>query len=135
GAGANLTVGKDTDGAAVDFAGTAGARKLINVADGTVAAGSKDAVNGGQLFATNQQVAQNTTDIAGNTTSISNLDGRVTNVEGDVSTLNTSITNMGDTLADAVMYDSAAHDKVTLGNAGTPVQVTNVKAGELSAQS
>ncbi|MFV3416401.1 hypothetical protein ACNFH8_29550, partial [Pseudomonas sp. NY15436] len=35
GAGANLTVGKDTDGAAVDFAGTAGARKLINVADGT----------------------------------------------------------------------------------------------------
>ncbi|MBG6291172.1 hypothetical protein I5I61_27255, partial [Pseudomonas nitroreducens] len=34
-AGENLTVGKDSDGAAVDFLGTAGARKLINVADGT----------------------------------------------------------------------------------------------------
>ncbi|WP_296288135.1 YadA-like family protein [Pseudomonas sp.] len=134
-AGENLTVGKDTDGAAVDFAGTDGARKLINVADGTLAADSKDAVNGGQLFATNQQVDQNTSDIAGNTTSITNLDGRVTQNTTDINSINTNITNMGDTLADAVMYDSSAHDKVTFGAAGTPVQLTNVKAGELSADS
>ncbi|WP_447749142.1 ESPR-type extended signal peptide-containing protein [Pseudomonas nicosulfuronedens] len=134
-AGENLTVGKDTDGAAVDFAGTDGARKLINVADGTLAADSKDAVNGSQLFATNEQVAQNTTDIAGNTTSITNLDGRVTQNTTDINSINTNITNMGDTLADAVMYDSSAHDKVTFGAADTPVQLTNVKAGELSADS
>jgi len=127
-AGANLTVGKTTDGAAVDFLGTAGARKLLNVADGTVAANSKDAVNGGQLFTTNQQVAQNTS-------SISNLDGRVTQNSTDINTINSTITNMGGTLTDAVKYDSATHDKVTLGNAGTPVQVTNVKAGQLSASS
>ena len=55
------TVGKAaTDGAAVDFAGTAGARRLAGSggADGTVAANSKDAVNGGQLYTTNQQVTQ-----------------------------------------------------------------------------
>ncbi|TCM14175.1 trimeric autotransporter adhesin [Novosphingobium sp. PhB165] len=56
-AGANLTVGKDTDGAAIDFAGTAGARKLINVADGTVAGGSNEGVNGGQLFGASQSTA------------------------------------------------------------------------------
>ncbi|WP_240201606.1 YadA-like family protein [Pseudomonas sp. PDNC002] len=134
-AGANLTVGKDTDGAAVDFLGTAGARKLINVADGTVAAGSKDAVNGGQLFTTNQQVAQNTTDIAGNAASITNLDNRTTTNEGDISTLNTAITSMAGVMGDAVMYDSAAHTKVTLGTAGTPVQLTNVKDGALAAGS
>ncbi|WP_235831638.1 YadA-like family protein, partial [Acinetobacter rongchengensis] len=37
--------------------------KLNNVADGTVAQGSKDAVNGGQLWNVQQQVDKNTTDI------------------------------------------------------------------------
>lgn len=33
------------------------------------------------------------------------------------------------------MYDSSAHDKVTLGNAGTAVQLTNVADGEVAAGS
>lgn len=50
-AGAKLTVGKDTDGTEIDMANKSGAaRKLSNVADGTVAKDSKDAVNGSQLF-------------------------------------------------------------------------------------
>ena len=48
----------------------AGGTKITNVKDGDVSAGSTDAVNGSQLFATNQTVT--------------NLDNRVTNVEGDV---------------------------------------------------
>ncbi|HEY0505897.1 MAG TPA: hypothetical protein VGD42_20630, partial [Lysobacter sp.] len=88
-AGANLTVGKGTDGAAVDFADKNGtARKLLKVAAGTVASGSTDAVNGGQLYTTNQNVAQNTADI-------SSLGGRVTTAEGNISTLNTNVTNLG----------------------------------------
>ncbi|WP_316680818.1 ESPR-type extended signal peptide-containing protein, partial [Ralstonia flaminis] len=55
--GANLTVGKNTDGAAVDFAGTAGARKLINVADGAVSTISKEAINGSQLRTVSDSVA------------------------------------------------------------------------------
>jgi len=100
-AGANLTVGKTKDGAAVDFAGTAGARKLLNVADGTIASASKDAVNGGQLYTTNQNVAQNTSDISalgGRVTTaegnITNLTTRVTTSEGNISTLNTKVNNI-----------------------------------------
>ena len=39
------------------------ATKITNVADGDVNANSTDAINGSQLYATNQQVTQNTTDI------------------------------------------------------------------------
>ncbi|PJK09807.1 hypothetical protein CO608_03540, partial [Lysobacteraceae bacterium NML08-0793] len=45
-------------------------QKITQVADGDLSAGSKDAVNGGQLFATNQNVAQNAADIANNATNI-----------------------------------------------------------------
>ncbi|MDR6499027.1 hypothetical protein J2785_002172, partial [Burkholderia ambifaria] len=61
GAGANLTVGANTDGAAVDFTGKAGTRTLTGVADGALSATSADAVNGSQLYATNQNVSQNAT--------------------------------------------------------------------------
>ncbi|ONY30767.1 transporter [Burkholderia cenocepacia] len=57
GAGANLTVGKDTDGAAVNFAGTAGNRKLTGVAAGDVSAASTEAVNGSQLHGVSESVA------------------------------------------------------------------------------
>ena len=50
-AGADLTVGKATDGTAVDFTGTAGTRKLTGVTAGDVNATSVDAVNGSQLYA------------------------------------------------------------------------------------
>ena len=46
----HITVGKDSDGSTVDFTGTDGARVLTGVAAGLVAAGSMDAVNGGQLY-------------------------------------------------------------------------------------
>ncbi|MFC3814600.1 YadA-like family protein [Lysobacter sp. GCM10012299] len=46
GKGANLTVGKDTDGSEVNFTGTAGDRKLSGVAKGTA---DNDAVNVSQL--------------------------------------------------------------------------------------
>jgi autotransporter adhesin len=71
-------------GTAYNFAGAAPAgvvsvgsvgaeRQITNVAAGQLSAGSTDAVNGSQLYATNQQVTINTTNIAGNTTAINNL--------------------------------------------------------------
>ncbi|WP_281785613.1 YadA-like family protein [Uruburuella suis] len=47
-----------------------GGDKVTNLADGTIAAGSTDAVTGGQLHATNQNVATNTGNIATNTAAI-----------------------------------------------------------------
>ncbi|WP_413187709.1 ESPR-type extended signal peptide-containing protein, partial [Paraburkholderia sacchari] len=89
---------------------------LHNVANGALSADSTDAVNGGQLYATNS--------------SISNLAGDVTNIQGD-------ITNINGKLADAVTYDSSAHDSLTLGgtDASAPVALHNVANGALSADS
>ncbi|MEM5318661.1 hypothetical protein VSR72_44065, partial [Paraburkholderia sp. JHI869] len=84
---------------------------LHNVANGALSASSTDAVNGSQLYATNTNVSN----LAGNVT---NLAGDVTTLQGDVTTINGQITNMQGQLADAVMYDSSAHDSVTLGGTG-----------------
>ncbi|WP_236201067.1 YadA-like family protein [Pseudomonas pseudonitroreducens] len=160
-AGENLTVGKDTDGAAVDFLGTAGARKLVNVADGSVAADSKEAVNGSQLFGVSQSVASAmgggsvvnadgsisapsyvVTNADGSTSSVGNMGDAISNIDArtvqnstDISSINSTIGGLSGLMGDAVMYDSAAHDKVTLGSAGKAVQLSNLKAGELSADS
>lgn len=48
----------------------AGNKKVVNVSNGTVSLNSKDAINGGQLFNTNQQVTTNTSNISTNTTNI-----------------------------------------------------------------
>jgi autotransporter adhesin len=88
------------------------ATRITNVADGSVATGSTDAVNGGQLFATNQQVGTNTVEIANLTTNIAN--------------------GTADPLA--VRYADAARGTLVLG-AATGTIVTNVAAGTLSATS
>ncbi|WP_370540374.1 YadA-like family protein [Burkholderia cenocepacia] len=56
-AGADLTVGANTDGGAVNFAGTAGNRKLTGIAAGDVSAASSEAVNGSQLHGVADSVA------------------------------------------------------------------------------
>ncbi|MFB5149207.1 YadA-like family protein [Burkholderia orbicola] len=55
--GDDITVGANTDGRAVDFTGTAGARKLAGVAAGDVSAASNEAVNGSQLYGVSNSVA------------------------------------------------------------------------------
>ena len=52
---------------------SAGAVTVTNVAAGTLSASSSDAVNGSQLYATNQQVAANTAAIVQNTTDITEI--------------------------------------------------------------
>ncbi|OAM35733.1 hypothetical protein A7P98_07695 [Eikenella sp. NML080894] len=71
--------------------GTAGNPVTLgNVADGTVAAGSKEAVNGGQLYATNQNVAKGIN--FGGTTGSNNYKlGDTINVKGDSNITSTTI--------------------------------------------
>jgi autotransporter adhesin len=97
----------------VTLAGGAAGTTITNVKAGALSASSTDAVNGSQLYATNQNVAQNTSDIT---------------------TLNSKIININGSLADAVAYDSSAHDKVTL-NGANGTTITNVKAGAVNATS
>ncbi|MGU7784248.1 YadA family autotransporter adhesin [Burkholderia sp. PU8-34] len=63
----------DSSKSIITLGGGAGGTKITNVQAGTLNATSTDAVNGSQLYATNQQVAKNTTDIT-------NLQENVTNV-------------------------------------------------------
>ena len=53
---------------------------ITNVADGKVEKGSTDAVNGGQLYETNQAVINNSNNISSLSHSLSNLDNRVNKV-------------------------------------------------------
>jgi autotransporter adhesin len=60
---------------------------LHNVADGALSPTSKDAVNGSQLYATNQQVNQNTADISNINNSIANINnGSIGLVQQDATT-------------------------------------------------
>ncbi|WP_222591026.1 hypothetical protein, partial [Salmonella enterica] len=67
------------------------ASKITNLAAGTLAADSTDAVNGSQLFETNEKVDQNTTDIAANTNSINQN-------TTDIATNTTNINNLSDSI-------------------------------------
>ncbi len=58
----------------------ANGNKVTQVADGKVEKGSKDAVNGGQLYATNQLVKENASNISLLGNSINKLDNRVDKV-------------------------------------------------------
>ncbi|WOE73892.1 hypothetical protein [Alterisphingorhabdus coralli] len=104
-----ITVGAETQGTEVSLANSDGAdRTLSGVADGEVSDTSNEAVNGSQLFATNELVEGNTTaienldnrvttnetNIAGNTTAIENLDNRVTTNETNIAGNTTAIENL-----------------------------------------
>ena len=65
GSSAPIAIGAATGGSTVTMAGTNGARAVTGVAAGTVSATSTNAVNGSQLYATNQAVAALATEVAG----------------------------------------------------------------------
>lgn len=98
-----------------------GDRALSGVADGDIAAGSRDAVNGSQLFKTNNLVEINTRDIATNTGDISNL----TNGKTGLIQLDTSGKNL--------IFGSAATNALVF-NVGNRT-LTGVKAGAVNAGS
>ena len=83
--GVKIAGGPSLTKSGIDAAG----KKVTNVADGDLNANSKDAVNGSQLFATNQNVATNAANIAkginfGGTTGSNNYAlGDTINVKGD----------------------------------------------------
>ncbi|MFX1764391.1 ESPR-type extended signal peptide-containing protein [Paraburkholderia sp. A1RI-2L] len=148
----NITVANSTDGTVVDFAGTAGTRALTGVSAGKVNAASTDAVNGSQLFAqavstaralgggsavsSDGTVTAPSYVVGGMTvndvgSAVTNLDGRVTQNTTDIASLQGNMSNLSGQVANAVAYDSSAHDSVTLGGNGsaTAVALHNVAAG------
>ncbi|WP_221410336.1 YadA-like family protein, partial [Paraburkholderia dinghuensis] len=146
-----ITVGAKTNGNLVDFSGTSGARTLTGVAGGSVDATSSDAVNGAQLYGTAKSTASalgggSTVDANGMVTAptysvggttVNNVGDALSNLDGRVTSLQTTVTNIAGSVANAVQYDSSAHDQVTLGgaNSTSTVKLTNLTDADLSATS
>ncbi|POY45485.1 hypothetical protein C3007_00630 [Avibacterium gallinarum] len=158
------TLNKDgltlTGGPSITKSGiNAGDQKITNVAPGELSANSKDAVNGSQLYATNQKVDVNTTniakgtkyagDVAANTTNeFTRQLGDVTNVKGGVTDKNKlSDNNIGvvsngtDTLTVKLSKEltgltSAVFGNTTINNDGVTVtngnQTTKLESGKVT---
>ncbi|QNX38346.1 YadA-like family protein [Acinetobacter seifertii] len=119
---------KNSDGSvnkdSITLAGGTNGTTIKNVANGTIAEGSKDAVNGGQLWTVQQQVNKNTGDISNLQTDISNINngksGLVQQADKDA-----AITVGKDTGGTQVNVAGTAGDRT----------VTGVKAGAVTATS
>ncbi|MBF0034938.1 hypothetical protein HAX39_20385, partial [Citrobacter freundii] len=106
--------------------------KITNVAAGTLAADSTDAVNGSQLYETNQNVTQNTTDIATNTTNIATNTTDIANLNTSVSDMSTTVTGLTN---DALLWNATAGAFSASHGANSTSKITNVAAGALAADS
>ncbi|EBO3250117.1 hypothetical protein YI43_23820, partial [Salmonella enterica subsp. enterica serovar Enteritidis] len=120
--------------------------QVSNVKAGDLSATSTDAVNGSQLYATNQNVATNATNIANNSTNITNLQNQTFKLQanGDVASAvkssdtvqflngeNINITRNGNDITVATAK-AVAFDKVTVGNVvvdKTTNKITGIEAG------
>ncbi|WP_244814309.1 YadA family autotransporter adhesin [Caballeronia sp. Lep1P3] len=145
----NITVAKDTDGTVVDMTGTQGTRTVTGVSAGALNASSTDAVNGSQLYATNQTVANLSTSVAQNTADIANLNTNVAQNTADISKNTTDISNINNAINSGnvgLVRQDATTRTITVAkdNDGTVVDmtgtqgvrtVTGVAAGALSADS
>ncbi|MEN5427138.1 YadA-like family protein, partial [Stenotrophomonas pennii] len=123
-----VKVAASKGGTAVDFAGDDGAgtpqaRRLTSVAEGALAADSTEAVNGAQLFATNERV----TTAEGN---ISSIDGRVTSNTTTIGNLTALVDGLSGGTAGLVTYDDPTGTvKVAAAKGGSVVDYAGVDAG------
>ncbi|EEV24568.1 hypothetical protein AM202_00040 [Actinobacillus minor 202] len=131
----------------------AGDKKITNVAAGNVSASSKDAVNGSQLYATNQNVTNNTNAINNVTTTVNkgwyvttSGNTETSNVKsnvkmGDTVTIdggkNIKVKQSGNTVSVATVDDPSFNSVTVGGNNGVNISSTEAKDGvkELSVGS
>ncbi|WP_097768657.1 YadA-like family protein [Escherichia coli] len=131
--------------------GNSTASVITDVADGAVSDSSKDAVNGSQLKATNDDVETNTTNIATNTgniaTNTANIATNTSNIADNTANIATNTTNIAanttsinslNTSVDALEQDAMLWNGTAFNAAHgteTTSTITNVKAGTLSDDS
>ncbi|TVM39793.1 hypothetical protein FPV20_20055, partial [Escherichia coli O177] len=113
-----VPVGSGSGGALVDFRGTDGERGLTGIADGAVSATSTDAVNGKQLYETNQKVAQNTTEINKLSSGIKDIE------EGKV-----GLVQQSSNLSEVTIAKNSGGEKITVSGTDGNRQITGVKEG------
>ena len=124
----------------------ANGQKVTNVAAGDISADSKDAVNGSQLFATNQQVAQNAESInklsnrkfgADDNKTVTVKPGQTLNINGDKQNISTSVNGNNsikvelkkDITVDSVTADSVTANSVKVGDTSISTNGLTIKDG------
>jgi autotransporter adhesin len=131
----NITIAKSTDGTVVDVTGTQGTRKVTGVTAADLSATSTDAVNGSQLYATNQQVSQNTNAITNLSTTISSISA------GGTKYFQTNSSGVGASAAGANSVaagqnaQASASNAVAIGNGAQASQSNSVALGAGSTTS
>ncbi|WP_254473489.1 Vomp family autotransporter [Bartonella sp. B1098] len=122
--------------------------KIINVADGKIEKGSKDAVNGGQLWQTNERVAKVENRVTDVENHVEIIDKKVDNISNTIADIGEIVTNIdvkvgnidnkvNDIAKDAVRYDRDENgnktNKITLagGDTSEPVLIDNVADGKI----
>lgn len=122
--------------------------KIINVADGKIEKGSKDAVNGGQLWQTNERVAKVENRVTDVENHVEIIDKKVDNISNTIEDIGDTVNNINikvdnidnkvnDIAEDAVRYDRDENgkkiNKITLkgGDPSEPVLIDNVADGKI----
>lgn len=125
----NVRLGAENTGTIVDVANKSGGkRRIYNIANGTLSAGSTDAVTGQQLFATNATVETQRLALAGHAQQLTNQDGRIANNRLELDALRADFDNFDPDL-DGVVKFSVDRSLVDMEGA----RVSGVAAGDISS--
>lgn len=139
----NVRLGADNTGNIVDVANKSGAkRRIYNIANGALSAGSTDAVTGQQLFATNALVETQRQDLAGHAQQLTDQEGRIADNRVELDALRTDFDNFDPDLDGVVKFsadrrlvdmEGARVSGVAAGNIGSATSTDAVNGGQLFA--
>ncbi|MCR1804503.1 ESPR-type extended signal peptide-containing protein [Stenotrophomonas geniculata] len=125
----NVRLGAENTGTVVDVANKSGGkRRVYNIANGTLSAGSTDAVTGQQLFATNATVETQRQALAGHAQQLTDQDGRIADNRVDLDALRTDFDNFNPDLDGVVKFSA---DRLLVDMEGA--RVSGVAAGDISS--
>ncbi|WP_164118090.1 ESPR-type extended signal peptide-containing protein [Stenotrophomonas maltophilia] len=125
----NVRLGAQNTGTVLDVANKTGVkRRIYNIANGVLSAGSTDAVTGQQLFATNALVEGNASQLKGHAQQLLAQDGRIGDNRSDLDRLREDVDNFDPDLEGVVSF-SDDRSFVDLGGA----KLKGVAAGDISS--
>lgn len=109
--------------ATVSVGSKGGERTITNVAAGRVTADSTDAVNGSQLYAVADKVAENAKGVKANADAVKALDGKVAQNAKDIVSLNSGLAAVKDDVA--INANKIAGNTEQIGNLNKAVEAQN----------
>ncbi|MDV3436313.1 ESPR-type extended signal peptide-containing protein [Stenotrophomonas sp. C2852] len=139
----NVRLGAQNTGTVLDVANKTGVkRRIYNIANGVLSAGSTDAVTGQQLFATNTLVEGNASQLKGHAQQLLAQDGRIGDNRSDLDKLREEMDNFDPDLEGVVKFsddrsyvdlEGARLEGVAAGDISSAASTDAVNGGQLFA--